>query len=51
MHSVECGCIYDRSAAEDVHEQVVTKTTKIIEKSTPDAGLSFIVIFDFCTLS
>jgi len=26
------------SAAEDAEEQVITKTTKIVEKSTPEAG-------------
>jgi len=36
------------SAAEDVEEQVVTKTTKIVEKSAPEGGLSLVVIVDFC---
>jgi len=36
------------SAAEDVEEQVVTKTTKIVEKSAPEGGLSLVVIVNFC---
>jgi len=32
------------SAAEDVEEQVVTKTTTILEKSAPTAGLSVDII-------
>jgi len=30
--------------AEDVEEQFVTKTTKLVEKSAPAAGLSIIII-------
>jgi len=40
------------SAAEDVEEHVVTKTTKIVQKSAPETGLFVVQISVlFCTLS
>jgi len=38
------------SAAEDVEEHILTKTTKIVEKSSPDAGLSLFVAVCLCII-
>jgi len=34
-------------AAEDVEEHIVTKTTKILEKSAPEAGSSLVIIIPY----